>query len=384
MAAGLEVPDCDRCSRPAILHQAYSGRQLCERHLVDLVQRRVTKELRQQLQIPRGASQAAPFTILVAISGGKDSALLLQSLVDALGPRRDVRLVAGSVDEGITGYRPPSLERAAELADRLGVTHEVLAFTDLGARPMDDIQASRSELSAAEPATMGLAACSFCGVFRREGINTLATRVGAHVVALGHNLDDMAQTALMNLQKGEVERLIRLAPHSADPLKGLPPRIVPLRMIPEREVHAVARALGLPFAHDECPHAPGAYRWRQREIIAAMERSVPGARHGLLRAADRIKALWYEPQDLIEPSDSPDSSPGASRAASPTARPDPRPERTPSAGAADPVAVVGSIAPPPISRWTARPPQSCERCGAVTSQPLCQACRMRGWLRVLD
>ena len=73
----------------------------------------------------------------------------------------------------------------------------------------------------------GLMPCSYCGVFRRQGLNALAERVGADVMALGHNLDDMAQSILMNLQKGEIERSVRLAPHTHSKIDGLIPRIVP-------------------------------------------------------------------------------------------------------------------------------------------------------------
>ncbi|GIR76705.1 MAG: hypothetical protein CM15mP78_14040 [Candidatus Poseidoniales archaeon] len=45
-------------------------------------------------------------TVLVAVSGGKDSAVLLDAIVELLGKRRDVTVVAGTVDEGIEGYRP--------------------------------------------------------------------------------------------------------------------------------------------------------------------------------------------------------------------------------------------------------------------------------------
>jgi hypothetical protein len=76
--------------------------------------------------------------------------------------------------------------------------------------------------------------------FRRQGINALAEQVNADVVALGHNLDDMAQTVLMNMANGDIDRTLRLAPHTDSPVDGLPPRIVPLRWIPEQEIHLLA------------------------------------------------------------------------------------------------------------------------------------------------
>ena len=135
------------------------------------------------------------------------------------------------------------------------------------------------------------APCSYCGVFRRQGINHLAERVGADVIALGHNLDDMAQTIMMNMQNGDVERTLRLAPHTNTPLEGMAPRIVPLRWVPEQEIHLYALHKNLPIHHEECPHGEGALRFRHRETIAMMEADVPGTRHGLLRMADDMKKL---------------------------------------------------------------------------------------------
>ena len=63
----------------------------------------------------------SPFRIFVAISGGKDSAVLLSMLVDIIGRRRDVEIISGCIDEGIDGYRSPSLELARELAESLNI-----------------------------------------------------------------------------------------------------------------------------------------------------------------------------------------------------------------------------------------------------------------------
>ena len=85
------------------------------------IRKRTSKELRIQLDLPKDATRldGNPFRILVAISGGKDSAVLLSMMSDIIG-RRDIELIAVCVDEGIKGYRAPSMEFAKELAESLG------------------------------------------------------------------------------------------------------------------------------------------------------------------------------------------------------------------------------------------------------------------------
>ena len=277
----FEVPECDKCRNPAVHHQVYSGRIMCAHHLSESVRKKVSKALREQLHLPKGKHT----TILVAISGGKDSAVLMERIHDNLSKRRDVTIVGGCVDEGIAGYRPPSLECARQLCEKLGVRFETVSYPELGFKEMDEVAQKILDTNDKK------APCSYCGVFRRQGINHLAERVGADVIALGHNLDDMAQTIMMNMQNGDVERTLRLAPHTNTPLEGMAPRIVPLRWVPEQEIHLYALHKNLPVHHEECPHGEGALRFRHRETIAMMEADVPGTRHGLLRMADDMKKL---------------------------------------------------------------------------------------------
>ncbi len=323
----FSIPQCDSCDKPAILEQAYSGRILCGKHLAKSVRKKISRELRKQLTLRKGSHT----TVLVAVSGGKDSAVLLDVLVDLLGQRRDVTIVAGTVDEGIEGYRPPSIECAASLCERLGVPHEVVTYPELSFLEMDEV-VNRLPMAVSKDNNAPRMACAYCGVFRRQGINHLAEKVGADVVALGHNLDDMAQTVLMNLSNGDLERTLRLAPHTSTPVQGLAPRIVPLRWVPEQEVHLYALHRELPLHHEECPNARGALRWRHRDMVAKMEADVPGTRHGLVKMADQVKAL----RDEV-------------------------------------VALGGGGGRPP-------PPQPCSRCGNMTSGEQCKACDMRDLL----
>ena len=151
---------------------------------------------------------------------------MLYLLHRILGKRRDVEIIAGVVDEGIEEYRAPSVDCAQSICDDLNIRLERVSYPDLSFPMMDDLVASLPQVGESNDEVNGMMPCSFCGVFRRQGLNALAERVGADVMALGHNLDDVAQSILMNLQKGEVDRTIRLAPHTKQKIDGLTPRIV--------------------------------------------------------------------------------------------------------------------------------------------------------------
>ena len=101
MSAALNIQQCSRCKSDAVIFQAYSGQHLCGRHLHSSIRKKTSKELRNQLNLPKNAikEDGSPYKILVAISGGKDSAVLLSMIVDLIGKRRDIEIIAGCVDE---------------------------------------------------------------------------------------------------------------------------------------------------------------------------------------------------------------------------------------------------------------------------------------------
>src|SRR5438046_10355715 len=77
--------------------------------------------------------------------------------------------------------------------------------------------------------------CSYCGPFRRQALNRAAREVGADYVATGLNLDDTAQSILMNAARGDIEGLARAGPHEGRQ-PGLVPRTQRLRAILDRGV----------------------------------------------------------------------------------------------------------------------------------------------------
>lgn len=262
---------CDKCGREAITLIKYSGAHLCKDHFSEFVEKRVKYEIRRQIQL-KGKDRIA-----VAVSGGKDSTVALHLVRDILGRRRSADLCAITVDEGIRGYRESSIPIVAENCRSLDVEHIVVSFKGLFGITMDEIAGK----------ARSLAACSYCGVLRRTAINRAARNWDADCVATGLNLDDTAQSILMNFSRGDVDRMARLGPHKhVQP--GLVPRIQPLRTIPENETTLYAIVNELRFHDLECPYAPEALRNDFRSVVAQLEDKYPGTRHSILRSYDLI------------------------------------------------------------------------------------------------
>ncbi|HZD43507.1 MAG TPA: tRNA(Ile)-lysidine synthase, partial [Methanomicrobiales archaeon] len=162
---------CDKDQREAIIFQPYSGLHLCEIHFVEDFERKAKREIRKHRWIAPGDR------IAVGLSGGKDSSALLYFLKKLLGERRDVSLLAITVDEGICSYRDPA--RARRIAESLSVDWVKTSFQEEFGITLDEI-VRRTGMERA---------CSYCGVLRRRSLNAAAKRYGATRLAMGFNLD---------------------------------------------------------------------------------------------------------------------------------------------------------------------------------------------------
>lgn len=276
-AVGLSTPDasrgplppCSHCARPAVHLQRTSGEHLCKEHLERSVERRVTREMAKH-DVARG------MVVLCAVSGGKDSIAALRFAHRYLAPA-GIRVEAATIDEGIAGYRPEGIAVAARHCAALGVPHRVLAMKAEFGASMDE---------ASQRLEGGGAPCSPCGVFRRTLLNRAAREAGADFLITGHNLDDLAQSVLMNVLKGDVQRLARLGHHEAR--DGLVPRLFPLRAVPEREVALYAHLQGWEIHNHECPYSKLAHRGAIRDVLLQLEDQTPGTRQGLLATLDKV------------------------------------------------------------------------------------------------
>ncbi|WP_067078557.1 ATP-binding protein [Methanoculleus horonobensis] len=258
---------CSKCRRDAILFQRYSGLHLCEQHFNRDFEAKAKRAIREHRWIESGD------TVAVALSGGKDSSAVLFFLHRLLGERRDVRLMAITVDEGISGYRDPA--QARTIAESMGVPWVTATFADEYGITLDEIVGRKGT---------GLS-CSYCGVLRRALMNRIAREHGVTKFAYGFNLDDEAQSVLMNALRGDADRLTRPVRET----EGMVPRIKPFMYIPEREValYAFLHVEGFDLAG--CPYAGDALRGDVRGILDDYTYRHPATKYSLVNLGEALR-----------------------------------------------------------------------------------------------
>jgi uncharacterized protein (TIGR00269 family) len=271
---------CQRCNKIAVIYQKYSNAHLCESHFTEDVERKIKRDIRKFKMVQKGDS------IAVALSGGKDSTVLLYTLNKIFKNRSDIEFQAITIDEGISGYREHTISYAKKLTTELGINLVIKSFENDFGKTLDKL--TREKLTAS---------CSLCGVLRKNLLNKAARELKADKLAIGHNLDDEAQTILMNYLRGDMDRLKRMLPGVVQP--GLVMRIKPLRSIPEKEVALYAYLNDLPVSTDECPYAEEALRNEIREMINNFEVKHPGTKYSLLGGFEEISKILKPPESKI-------------------------------------------------------------------------------------
>ncbi|KAI3812952.1 hypothetical protein L1987_17665 [Smallanthus sonchifolius] len=249
--------------------------------------------------------------IAIGASGGKDSTVLAY-VMSELNRRHNygLDLFLLSVDEGITGYRDDSLETVKRNEVQYGLPLKVVSYKDLYGWTMDEIVKM-----------IGLKNnCTFCGVFRRQALDRGAALLKVDKLATGHNADDIAETVLLNILRGDIARLSRCTSIITGE-DGPIPRCKPFKYTYEKEIK-------LDYFSTECIYSPNAYRGFAREFIKDLER---------IRSVPSRASFFLEPRAILD--------------------------------------IIKSGEDFRIATSTKMPEQgTCQRCGYISSQKWCKAC----------
>jgi len=132
--------------------------------------------------------------------------------------------------------------------------------------------------------------CTFCGILRRKAINEIARELGYTRVLTAHNLDDEAQTIIMNILRGDIFRLVQTLPNGPILSKLFVRKVKPLRKIYEEEIAIYAHLIGYEFQTLDCPYLRyfPSLRARIREYLYKLEREKPGVLLDLINRVDTV------------------------------------------------------------------------------------------------
>jgi tRNA(Ile)-lysidine synthase len=207
--------------------------------------------------------------VLVACSGGADS-LALAAAVAFEAPRAGVPAGAVTVDHGLQDGSAARADRTAELLRNLGLDPIAVVRVEVG-RDGGPEAAARTA--------------------RYAALRTAAAERGARV-ALGHTLDDQAETVLLGLGRGSGPRSI------AGMVVDSPPFWRPLLGIRRATTRAACAALELPVWDDPWNADPAYTRVRLRAEALPLLEDVLGG--GVAPALARTAALLREDLDLLD------------------------------------------------------------------------------------
>ncbi|EEQ29367.1 VEG136 protein [Microsporum canis CBS 113480] len=220
--------------------------------------------------------------IAIGASGGKDSTVLA-SVLKTLNERYNygLNLVLLSIDEGIKGYRDDSLETVKRNAVQYDMPLEIVSYGELYGWTMDQVVAEIGKKGN----------CTYCGVFRRQALDRGAAKLNIKHVVTGHNADDVAETVMMNLLRGDLPRLARstsiVTGSAASDIK----RSKPLKYAYEKEIVLYAHYKKLDYFSTECIYSPEAFRGSARTLIKDLERIRPSAILDIVRSGEDMAKL---------------------------------------------------------------------------------------------
>jgi len=209
-------------------------------------------------------------TVLVCISGGKDSYAMLSVLM-AMQQRApvDFRLIAMNLDQKQPGF--PADVLPAYLA-RLGIEYSIVE--------QDTYSIVKEKIPE------GKTTCSLCSRLRRGVIYRTAKELGANKIALGHHRDDIVHTLFLNLLFG-------------GKLKAMPPKLVtddgahvvirPLAYCSENDIARFARGMEFPIIPcNLCGSQNNLQRQKIREMMADWDHRFPGRTESVFSALQNV------------------------------------------------------------------------------------------------
>jgi len=251
---------CRKCGGAAALELRRHNAAFCPPHFTEFFRKQVAEAVHRHRMFTRDE------TILVAVSGGKDSLGLWDVLLE-----EGYRTAGLYLDLGIFEYSEESRAKCEAFAAARGQVLHVERVADAVGAPIPGVQKLTRRPT-----------CSACGLSKRYLMNRAALAHGYPVVATGHNLDDEAATLFSSVLHWQTDALSRQSPALPSTHAKLVRRVKPLYRLSELETAAYAFLRGIDYVVDECPFSKGATSLAHKDVLNRLEEASPGAKHNFL------------------------------------------------------------------------------------------------------
>ena len=202
--------------------------------------------------------------IIVALSGGKDSTVTAYLL-----KKFGYNIEGFHINLRIGKYSEDCLKAIQQLCKDLEIKLNVYDMKNEMGSGMCYL---RTSIQSA-PGKGKLKNCAICGVIKKWILNREVRKLKADKIATGHNLDDEAQTFLMNLFKGSPKLSASSGPITLNiPDKKFIPRIKPLFYVAEDDIREYSKKKKLPVNYESCPCALDSYRIQIRKFLDTLSK----------------------------------------------------------------------------------------------------------------
>jgi len=221
-------------------------------------------------------------TVLVCMSGGKDSFAMLMMLL-ALQERAPItfKIIAMNLDQKQPGFPEHILPAYFE---QLGVEYRIVEA--------DTYSVVKEKIPE------GKTTCPLCSRLRRGIIYTTAKKLGATKIALGHHRDDIVETLFLNMFFGAK-------------MKAMPPKlstndkqnivIRPLAYCSEKDIAAYARGMDFPIIPcNLCGSQENLQRQNIKDMLQSWEHVQPGRTNNIFRAITNVEPSHLADTDLYD------------------------------------------------------------------------------------
>ena len=255
------------------------GEKLCKNHFLNYFEKKVRKTIRIYKLIGKKEN------ILVAASGGKDSTVAL-FLLNKIIKNKKIKIEVLHIDQSIGSYSKENKKNIRNFCKKLKIKlHETSFRKEFGYSLcyIESILKSKG---------VNLKSCTICGILRRYIVNKIAKKLKFSKVVTGHNLDDEAQSVIMNIFKNNISLLSRLGPKTGIVQdKKFVPRIKPLYFCTEEEVKLYCKLMKFDVVLEPCPCSLEAYRRSVLNMLNDFEEKNPSTKYGIINSFLEMKPL---------------------------------------------------------------------------------------------